>query len=152
MSLEEQTKKTPLFSLKGKKYVAKCVKCYDADTIHVVFEFSGSYTRFCCRLFGIDTAEIRTRDTAEKEHAYKARDFLRELILGKLIQIHCYDFDKYGRLLIDIFPYNKDALSGGGASTSRESYNDILVEKNFAYHYDGSKKQKFNEWFDKTAA
>lgn len=63
------------------RYLAQCVKCYDADSIHAVIHFHGTPTRFRCRLLGIDTPEIRSKDPAERTHARAARDFLREGIL-----------------------------------------------------------------------
>jgi endonuclease YncB( thermonuclease family) len=53
-------------------------------------------------------------------------------ILGKnkkIITVKCLEFDKYGRLLVEL--YNKDGT---------KSFNDILVEKNLAVKYDGGTK------------
>ena len=95
----------PLFTLHPHRYLAQCVKCYDADSIHAVIHFHGTPTRFRCRLLGIDTPEIRSKDPAERTHARAARDFLREGILGKYVVLSCGDFDKYGRLLVWVHTY-----------------------------------------------
>ena len=121
-----QTKKTPKFSLKGQSHIAKCVKCYDADSIHVVILLHDVYTKFNCRLLGIDTAELRTKDMEERAFAIKSRDFLRELVLDKLVVISCDNFDKYGRLLINLYEYNDtDILNqkGGSINPDQEIYN-----------------------------
>ena len=65
------------------------------------------------------------------------RDFLRELILNKLVVIKCGKFDKYGRLLAYVFQYYE---SGKEMSIS---INDTLIEKKFAYPYDGGTKRIF---------
>lgn len=160
-ALKQQTVKTPKFTLDGHSFIAKCVKCYDADTIHVVFLFNGRYNRFTCRLLGLDTAEIRTKDPEEKQFALKARDFLRDLVLDQLVLIRCHQFDKYGRLLINLFPYSQAAqdmvekLDGkavddseqvGGGFSWKESINQTLIEKGYAYQYDGGTKRHYSEW------
>lgn len=43
-----------------------------------------------------------------------------------LVYVKCYDFDKYGRLLIDLY-LNKD----------EKSLSDILLEEKLAYVYNG---------------
>ena len=131
--LENGSLKTPLFTLNDINCTAKCVKCYDADTIHIVIYHGNKLQRFVCRLIGIDSAEIRTSNMKEKAHAIKARDYLSDLILNKLISIQCGKFDKYGRLLITIF-YND------------ENINEKLVTLKYAYKYDGKTKQTFEEW------
>jgi endonuclease YncB( thermonuclease family) len=84
-----------------------------------------------CRLLGIDGAELRTRDLDEKRIAELGRDFVKETILGKVIKVQCGHWDKYGRLLVVIYHNTK----------SKKSLNDILIEKKFAYSYDGKKKK-----------
>ena len=145
--LQDQSIKTPLFSLKGQVYVAKCVKCYDADTVHVVIELTkGTYSRFCCRLSGIDTAEIRTKNPAEKKHACAARDYLKGMVMNKLVLVQCGDFDKYGRLLITLYYYEGQDPSSFEAEWE-DSLNSALVEKCYAYRYNGGKKKCFQDWF-----
>ena len=166
--LLEQNVKTPKFSLRGEQFIAKCVKCYDADTIHVVICVNNIFSRFCCRLLEIDTAEIRSKNKSEKEYAKMSRDHLRSLILDQLLIIKCQEFDKYGRLLVylyqldadtdtDIVNNTKNAFQIGGASNStrcpdhsrynwENSLNCQLIEQGHAYRYDGGKKRIFSDW------
>ena len=44
--LQETNLKTTKFSLEGEVFLAKCVKCYDADSIHIVIKFNNKLTRF----------------------------------------------------------------------------------------------------------
>ena len=60
-----------------------------------------------CRITGVDTPELRTRDELEKKYGYEVRDKLRDKILDKVVTVKCGDFDKYGRLLIDIYCDNE---------------------------------------------
>jgi hypothetical protein len=74
--------------------------------------------KWVIRMMGIDTPEMKTKNTYEKQLAIKARDFLRELILDKFIIIECLDFDKYGRLLANIY------IEGNAMSIS-----NMMIEK-----------------------
>jgi endonuclease YncB( thermonuclease family) len=151
--LKNQTIETPLFSFDGRVFKAKCVKCYDADSIHIVFKYKGEYIRFKCRLWGIDTPELRSKNMMEKQIAKQARDKMKEWVLDTLLIVKCGEFDKYGRLLVYIYPYDNttkqnDIIQLGGDSLGyMGSINERLVEKGLAYHYDGGKKKKFNDWF-----
>jgi micrococcal nuclease len=132
--LEQFTSKTNKFSLNGYKTFAKCVHVYDGDTIHVVFKMPNSNDcyKWVIRMMGIDTPEMKTKNTYEKQLAIKARDFLRDLILDKIIVVDCLDFDKYGRLLGDLY------VEGNEMTISNQ-----LIEKGYAKAYDGGTKTKW---------
>ena len=102
MELTSATDKTPPFSLNGLITNAKCTKCYDADTVHLVFHHQNKLSRWTCRLIGIDSAEIKSKDQEEKKFAIISRDYLKDMILDKIVSIKCGKFDKYGRLLVTI--------------------------------------------------
>ena len=144
--LNQQTITTvPLFTLKGQSHWAKCVKCYDADTIHIIIKFHGEFVRFRCRLAGVDTAEIRSVDHEEKQHAIAARDWVRDAILGGIVLVRCGDFDKYGRLLIDV--HVPEGEQGGGEPIDRCYHlNTRLVKLGYAYTYTGGSRRAFAEW------
>lgn len=131
MSLIDQTMATPLFSLNGRNFAAKCLKVYDGDTCHMVINFNNEFHRFRCRLNGIDTAEIKSKDIEEKAKAQDAKKYLSDLILDKIVTIQCGNFDKYGRLLVDIFQsvHNQD-----------EHINKKLIDDGYARPYFGGKK------------
>ena len=98
---------------------------------------NNEYNKWVIRMMGIDTPEIKAKNTNEKQLAVKARDFLRELILDKIIIIECLDFDKYGRLLGNLF------IEGNETSIS-----NMMIEKGFAKAYDGGTKIKWVEGDD----
>lgn len=167
-SLRQQTIDTPLFTLKGQTHWAKCVKCYDADTIHIVIELNQTFVRFRCRLQGIDTAEIRSKNPDEKAHARTARDWLSGMILDKLIVVRCGEFDKYGRLLGTVYlPLSNEHdkhLVGGQSEQEQDTNEDVhnvhhfdekkyrdinllLIEMGYAYVYCGGSRIPFATWF-----
>ena len=160
--------KVKQFSLSGKKHIGKCVDVYDGDTVKVVFAVDGmdDVYRWNCRINRVDTPEIRTKNKKEKEFAKIVRDKLREKILNKLVIVDCLDFDKYGRLLAEIYhsellQLEKDnsiskelvnnfgkVINGGLKEElkeySIENISDFLIKNEYAKPYDGGKKTK---WF-----
>ena len=101
------TKKTKIFSFEGRKCIGKVVDVYDGDTVKIVFPLSEKEPdrlyKWKCRLINVDTPELRTKNLKEKEFGKLVRNKLREKILDNLVYISCMDFDKYGRLLVEIF-------------------------------------------------
>lgn len=151
--LEDCTKETPEFSLCGLTLQGKVVEMYDADTCKIVLPLQNTFYKFNCRLNGIDTPEMKpSKDKPNRENeilwAKKARSELLNLVCDtnvdytdikkddivktlqnnkKLITVKCLEFDKYGRLLVELYNNNK-------------CFNNILVEKNLAVNYDGGHK------------
>ena len=123
------------FSFKGDEKKAKVVEVYDGDTVKVVFPVQDKLYKFTCRIQHVDTPEVRTRNKLEKAYGLKVRDILREKILGKLVSIICDDFDKYGRLLIDI--KLEDTL-----------LSHWLILNNYAFEYDGGKKKSWETYLN----
>lgn len=133
MDLQTQAITTPLFSLNGMTTNAKIVKVYDGDTVHAVFEVFGKYHRFVCRIAHVDTPEIRTKDENEKKRGYEVKSKLSELILDQIFILHCCEFDKYGRLLIEL------TLPSG------EKLHNWLISNKYAKSYEGGTKDKWDE-------
>ena len=88
-----------------------------------------------CRLKGVDTPEI-DRNVKEKEYGYKVRDELRKLILGKVFKVRCEEFDKYGRLLVNISIDNLQTVS------------DWLLKNDYAFKYDGGTKRDWEKYLN----
>lgn len=120
------------FSFEGQTKDAKVLKVYDGDTITVAFPLGDIMYKWNCRLTGVDTPELRTRNLEEKKFGYEVRDELRKKIFGQVVQIECGEFDKYGRLLAKVHIEN-------------ECINDWLIDNGYAFAYDGGKKKK---WFE----
>ena len=125
----------PLFSLEGQELKAKVVSVYDGDTIKCVFPLNDKLFKWNCRLSGVDTPELRTRNKNEKKFGYQVRDNLREKILGKVITLKCGEFDKYGRLLATV-----------KCDGDKCSVNDWLIENDYAFKYDGGTKKSWEDY------
>ena len=134
--LEIHSSKTNQFSLNGYKTYAKCVYVYDGDTVHVVFKMPNSSECFkwVIRMMGIDTPEMKTKNLTEKAKAVQSRDFLKGKILDKVVILDCLEFDKYGRLLGNIF------LEGEEQSLSQQ-----MIANGHAKAYDGGTKEGWGE-------
>ncbi len=135
--------KIPLFSLKGQSFLALPSNVYDGDTLSMVFFLSPTtMVKYRCRCLGYDSPEMKpalknpNRD-AEKIAAVQARNRFIELLQRHphgLVRIECHEFDKYGRLLVEI--HNEiDPIS----------INKIMIAEGHGYPYEGRTKQAFVE-------
>ena len=143
----------PEFSLEGQELKAKVVSVYDGDTVKCVFPLNNKLYKWNCRLSGVDTPEIRTRDKVEKKYGYQVRDALREKITDKMVMVHCGEFDKYGRLLGQIYLKDEyEQQTGGGGDSDdlqKNSINQWLIDNNYAFPYDGGSKKDWEEFLSK---
>lgn len=153
--IECNTDTIPLFTLEG-NYIGKVVEIYDGDSCKIAIAYNNKLYKFVCRLSGIDTPELKPRLDKENrdveiQKAIMARNRLIELCTDvkikptytknecneiiynnkKIISVDCYGFDKYGRLLVELYNIyiKKD-----------KTYNTILIEEGFANAYDGGTK------------
>ena len=122
------------FSFKGKCIYAKCVDVYDGDTITVKFFYRRELLKYKVRLLGLDTPELKTKNLEEKQLSQKIKGYVSELIMNKIIKLKCYEFDKYGRILAEIF----------FKSEKEYSLNNFLIENRLAIKYNGDTKQIFS--------
>ena len=123
---------TPIFSLDGMNFQAKIVDVHDGDTVKAVFKVFDKYYKWNCRIAHVDTPELRTDDPAEKARGLFVRDKLRELILNKIVTLHCLKFDKYGRLLVEIVTNELNV-----------PIHEWLIHNKYANLYEGKTKIKF---------
>jgi len=158
--LRNATNDVKLSTLDGESYICKVVYVYDGDTVHIVISQNGNLVKYICRLSNIDTPELKvckknrteTSVLNEKNEAIKARNYLIEKITGKKITnpymtrteiksfcetsnklsfVKCHKFDKYGRLLVEIFENANSVIS----------LNTKLINENLAVEYDGGTKK-----------
>ena len=113
-------------------YIAEVVSVYDGDTCTCVVDLGFKTSlRIKVRLIGIDTPEIRTKDSEEKELGYKTRDWLRERILGKKVILHTKEKGKFGRWLGMIWDLEENKPE------FENSYNKKLINEGLAKEYWG---------------
>ncbi len=133
--------KIPLFSLKGKSFIAIPCNIYDGDTLSMVFYLDNrTLVKYRCRCLGYDSPEMKPalknpNREAEKIAAVNAKNRFIELLhknADGTVRIECHEFDKYGRLLVEI--YNEiDTMS----------VNKIMIAEGHGYPYEGGTKQAF---------
>ena len=110
-----------------------CFNVHDTDTISVLFKFNDQVVKYNLRLDGVDAPELKSEIEIEQELCVKGTNFLKELILNKIIKIKTIKADKYGRLLSKIYSYGDD-----------QCINDLLIDMGFCRKYDGGKKEDWN--------
>lgn len=146
---------TPEFTLKNQFLPARLVNIIDGDSIVVILPVFNNYYKYHVRIDGIDTCEMKSKSESNKNLAIKARDELLELItkhkhhsnINKteikdillndlfIVYLYCKDFDKYGRLLADVYTdqYKTTLIS------------KHLIDKKLAYIYTGETKLTENQ-------
>ena len=83
----------------------RVIKVYDGDTFTIAFRTSyfGHIQRHSVRIADIDAPEMRGED---KESGIRSRDFLRELILDKIVRVKIVKLDNFGRFLAHVYIHN----------------------------------------------
>jgi len=147
----------PLFSLKGLITYAKVLSVYDGDTCNILLLYNDNKPlHLKARLYGYDSPEIRISlldDNREekKKKAIDAKNYLWNLCTGcdekiknhkTIVKIKCGNFDKYGRLLVTIFPYSYDLLDKDDDIIFNDSINNRMIQNGYGYPYFGGTKQK----------
>lgn len=110
----------------------KVIKVYDGDTITIGTIINNRNYQFQIRLNRLDTPELKTKNGIEKKAAIYVRDKLIEKILYQIVNIKIIKYDKYGRLLSEIYFNN-------------ENINDWLLNNKYAVPYNGDTKS-INDW------
>ena len=116
----------------------RCIKVYDGDTITIASKLPYKHSpiyRFSVRLNGIDTPEIKGKDEDEKKCAVLARDALKDLIVGRKVELRNVQTEKYGRILAEVYCDNINL-------------NEWMVNQRFAVKYDGGTKVSPKSWME----
>jgi endonuclease YncB( thermonuclease family) len=119
------------FSFENYETLIKIIKVIDGDTITAIFKFKDTFYKYNFRLNGIDTAEIHSKNINEKTFALNTKQYLNNLIINKILKAKLLNFDKYGRILINIYLSNDELVS------------DNLINGGYAKKYDGGTKEKW---------
>ncbi len=110
---------------------AKVIKVYDGDTFTVeAYPWPGLEAKASVRVDGVDTPEIRGKCEAEKQKAIEARDFVKGLILGEVVQLENVRHGKYaGRVVAEVI------LDGG------ENLAEKIIQQGLGREYHGGKRE-----------
>lgn len=148
LELANATVKTPRFSIDG-EYTAKCVDVHDGDTCQLVFRVSadGPLSRFTCRMLGYNCAEVAGAGISdvEKARGKVCRDFMRSLILGKIVSIVVNGFDPHGRPLVQIWTdIPADLAASIGVKASKQvCVDDLMLSKGYGAKYNGTGEKQW---------
>jgi len=110
---------------------AKVIKVIDGNTIKVTaFPWPGLEAKASVRVDGVDTPEIRGKCDAEKQKAIEAREFVKGLILGEVVQLENVKHGKYaGRVVAEVI------LDGG------ENLADKIIQQGLGREYHGGSRE-----------
>ena len=152
---------TPSFSFNGLNCISRVVDITDGDTIKAIINFKDNYYKIIIRLFNIDTCETKSSNIINKNLGIEAKKRVYNIITDKKIEneindnsnsnikkiiknelnnncyyiyVKCYDFDKYGRVLADIYKNENDSVNDSN------SISNILINEKLAYVYKGKTK------------
>lgn len=107
----------------------RVIKVIDGDTITGIFKFKDTFYKYNFRINGIDTAEIHSKNENEKKNGLNAKEYLYNLIINKILFANFLEFDKYGRILVNIYINENELIS------------DHLISGGYAHKYDGKTKE-----------
>jgi len=148
--------KTPRFSLNNLKTYGRLVDIIDGDSLTIILPIYNDYFKFNVRLNGIDTSELHSDNDDLRHFAENAKNELVKIILQRdnltkneirkvlddnliVVWVECLDFDKYGRLLANVYCFNKETKEYD------ISLSQYLLSNNLAYNYNGGKKRTEDE-------
>lgn len=137
-------KNTSKFSFKGIKMWGRVLDVVDGDTIVCAVCVNDAFSKIRIRIAGIDTWEMKSKDEHDRELAHRAWKRTASLVLGlekelfegtrnelcnllddrcSIVQLTCYDFDMYGRVLADVEVSTKSQVK------------DVLIREQLAIPY-----------------
>jgi len=130
---EKLGRRTP-FSLCDLKTWVRVVDVYDGDTLKVLMSYRGKVDVWTVRMNGYDSPEMKPLKThpnreVEIAKAKRAKEVLTEKTAGRTLFLCACGFDKYGRLLAEIYD-------------GRLHINKYMIENGHGYVYQGGKKQQ----------
>lgn len=103
-------------------YKSRVEKVIDGDTVRLDIDLGFTvHWKSNCRLYGINTPELNSKDPEEKMKALEAKQYLIDN-LPEDVEIRSRELDKYGRPLVDIY-------------VGERLINDEIIEKGFSKTY-----------------
>ena len=126
---------------------ARVASVYDGDTITIAttkrrfFSPSATYA-FKVRIAKIDCPELRGSPPAEHQYALLAKEFVSYRIDHKVVKLDIQGYDKYGRLLADVYYTEPNPNPHSNQSRAKYGTNlaDALLAEGLAVPYDGKTK------------
>jgi endonuclease YncB( thermonuclease family) len=123
-----------LFSLVNYTTWIKVIEVYDGDTLKALMNFRNKIDLWTIRMHGYDSPEmkpLKTKNNRDKEieMAKQSKCALENQVLNKNVFAKIIGFDKYGRLLAELF-------------INKININQWMIQNNYGYIYSGGKKKE----------
>ena len=115
---------------------AYCYNIHDTDTISILFKYKDEIIKYNIRISGIDAPELNSKILYEHELCIKGTEYLKKLILNKILKVKIKKTDKYGRLLADL--YTLDLYP------NNIYINKDLIDQGYCKEYNGKAKTDWN--------
>lgn len=160
---------TEQFSFNGLSTFCRILDVIDGDTLCVIFNLNDKFYRFIIRLNGIDTCEIKSIDKNILQKGIDAKNYVISTLCSSnniknydlnftkketkeffnknfiIAYISCKKFDKFGRILANIYLYNNEYNSRNEYNShnnllNENSLSNLLLNKKLAYPYFGGRK------------
>lgn len=127
--VEKQCDISEHFTFEGRSMLGKVMEVVDGDSLKVAIPIGGQAWIFPVRLENIDCPEVRTRHDTEKVLGLKTKERVESLVLNKIVALKLGDFDKFGRLLAQVY--------------TREGVNvaEDLIKNGMAVEYRGGERK-----------
>ena len=86
-------------------YKAQVLRVIDGDSVELIIDLGFTVQwKSICRLYGVDTPELRDKNPDMRKLAGTAREFTKEhLPVLSTIMVRSIELDKYGRPLIEVY-------------------------------------------------
>lgn len=125
----------PLFTFDGYECLGKIVDVYDGDTFTACFKYNKQIIKYKFRTYGYDSPEMKPLKTKpnreqEKKKAVEAREAFKQITNWEtsLVTLKMMKFDKYGRILVNVYKNNIDI-------------NQWMIDNGHGYPYYGGTKK-----------
>ena len=103
-------------------------------TIATTLSYDEEYYKFVIKIKDIICPNLKSKDENERLCGIIAKDFLKDILLNKIVLVSNISVDSYGTILANL-------------ETDGLYINDLLIKENLAIEYHGGKKIDIN-WFD----
>ncbi len=86
-------------------YKAQVLRVVDGDTIELTIDLGFTvHWKSTCRLYGVDTPELKDKNPDMRKLAGVAKEFVKEhLPILSTIMVKSRELDKYGRPLLEVY-------------------------------------------------
>lgn len=140
---EEKEIKSQAEKLKGGQYACKVIDVYDGDTCTIIFKIHDKLEKFKFRIYGYDSPEMRVsrsltteRRAVIKQEAINAKNALLSFLKGKRTVVKIRGFDKYGRLLGDLYAFLNESCKPAECNVT-----NYMISNGYGYPYKGGTKR-----------